>query len=187
MAGAHLLFKASSLGALAALDVGVAGARRLVLGMDAVLRAVSSLPDGADPSGFLRGVLAARVAWAHRTVPPVFDTAAVLSWASQAAFGPARRSAVPDEPLRNSPWRSWADSLGREADQWWRDPAIRDRAAGILGSHLHMTCNRLGLAAADETALIAVALSRLSGRPASLPDAAVSDAGAPPPIPEHGR
>ncbi|MEV4613098.1 lantibiotic dehydratase C-terminal domain-containing protein [Kitasatospora sp. NPDC049258] len=64
------------------------------------------------------------------------------------------RSAVPEllrlmgEP--GAPWDTWADPLRAALPVWSTAPGGRRRAHGILGSHLHMTANRLGAGAGQE-------------------------------------
>ena len=72
------------------------------------------------------------------------------------------RSAVPEllrllhEP--GPPWDTWADPLRSAVPAWSELPGGRERAHGILGSHLHMTANRLGAGAGQEGRLAALLL-----------------------------
>ncbi|MFJ5230365.1 lantibiotic dehydratase C-terminal domain-containing protein [Kitasatospora sp. NPDC088391] len=80
------------------------------------------------------------------------------------------RSAAPEllrlirEP--GEPWSGWADPLRSAVPVWSTAPGGRPRAHGILGSHLHMTANRLGGSAGQEGRTAALLL-RLVG--AELP------------------
>ena len=76
------------------------------------------------------------------------------------------RSAAPEllrlmrEP--GPPWDTWTGPLRSAVPAWGSLPGGRDRAHAILGSHLHMTANRLGAGAGQEGQLAALLL-RLAG------------------------
>ncbi|MCH0561743.1 thiopeptide-type bacteriocin biosynthesis protein [Streptomyces sp. MUM 2J] len=56
------------------------------------------------------------------------------------------------------PWQEWAAPLRTAVDTWSTAPGGRERALGVLGSHLHMTLNRLGAGTAQEARLATLLL-----------------------------
>ena len=70
----------------------------------------------------------------------------------------------------DSPWTEWTDPLGTALRVWTAEFGF-ERAAGILGSHLHMTTNRLGTGAGQEARIATLLLALLDpAAPGPAPD-----------------
>ena len=70
----------------------------------------------------------------------------------------------------DSPWAEWTDPLGTALRTWTAELGFA-RAAGILGSHIHMTANRLGVGAGQEARIATLLLALLDpAAPGPVPD-----------------
>ncbi|MFJ9522861.1 lantibiotic dehydratase C-terminal domain-containing protein [Kitasatospora sp. NPDC101801] len=128
--------------------------------------AASTLPR-TEIRPFLESVRDGWASWTHAYVRedggaggPAPDDERLAAQAEQL------RPAVPEllrlmrEP--GAPWDTWSDPLRSAVPVWSTAPGGVRRAHGILGSHLHMTANRLGAGAGQEGRTAALLL-RLTG------------------------
>ncbi|MFR9795078.1 lantibiotic dehydratase C-terminal domain-containing protein [Streptomyces sp. MS06] len=150
--------------------------RRQVFGqaLAATAAATSALP-GQDRRPFLEAVRDGWAAWlsAHDRdggPPPGPPGAASAPPAPSPVAGPPDALRAQADQLRGAkaellrlmddpgpPWEVWATPL-RAAVDVWAATGGRERALGVLGSHLHMTLNRLGAGTAQEARLAALLL-----------------------------
>ncbi|MBN0048020.1 thiopeptide-type bacteriocin biosynthesis protein [Streptomyces actuosus] len=146
--------------------------RRQVFGQALAATAVAAgaLPE-PERRPFLEAVRDGWAAWltAHdrndeRSVPPAPAEPGTVPGVSSALRAQADRlrSAAPElrRLMRDPgpPWEAWAAPLRAAVDTWSTAPGGRERALGVLGSHLHMTLNRLGAGTAQEARLATLML-----------------------------
>ncbi|MFF2629913.1 thiopeptide-type bacteriocin biosynthesis protein [Kitasatospora griseola] len=176
IAESELLFHCSSRVALRACLARAGTPHALASGLEAFAAACSVLDGGEDGRSGSRSrfLTAQRDAWLDWTLPSdtepdssvpahTADTRrqrAVIAQAQAAALGtlaPRLREAMRDGDPR---WAEWTDPLGAALRTWTAEFGSA-RAAGIFGSHLHMTANRLGVGLGQQTRITELLLALL--------------------------
>lgn len=142
----------------------------LYSGLEATAAACSLL---SDPAGFLTAQRDFWLAWARVDQPeaeraqPEAEQAHEARHAAAATVDRLRARLGELEPLLVSSlrdgdprWAQWTEPL-KGALSTWTDQLGPRRASSILGSHIHMTSNRLGVGAGRETYIAQLLLSLL--------------------------
>ncbi|QMU78091.1 hypothetical protein GXW83_22725 [Streptacidiphilus sp. PB12-B1b] len=169
MAGSEELFHRSSRVALR-VCLARAGIRHgLVSGLEATAAACSLLADDTAPTGRADYLAAQRdmwLGWSQSGGVPAeriehgrqhLAEQARSQLASLGALGTRLRESLDDGDPR---WAEWTDPL-RAALRGWTEQLGPRRAVHIFGSHVHMTANRLGVAAGREAHLAQLLLCLL--------------------------
>ncbi|MFC1414768.1 thiopeptide-type bacteriocin biosynthesis protein [Streptacidiphilus sp. N1-12] len=141
----------------------------LVSGLEATAAACSLLDAGASPTGRVDFLAVQRDMWLDWTRPKsatarstegirqqLADTARE-QLASLTTLGPLLREILHHGDPR---WAEWTDPL-RVALRLWSEQLGPRRAAAVLGSHVHMTSNRLGVGAGREAHIAELLLALL--------------------------
>ncbi|MFC4147651.1 thiopeptide-type bacteriocin biosynthesis protein [Micromonospora mangrovi] len=152
IAASEALFHASSVVCLRACRDRAGGSRIAADGLEAMAATLSAWP--GDRLALLRGVRDGWAQWLGSDFPDAPEQARIL-----AHLAPALRDLADGATSR---WTPWTARLGVAAKEW-TDRLGAARARQILGSHLHMTQNRLGVGAAREGRLAAILLVLLDG------------------------
>ncbi|MEV7771776.1 thiopeptide-type bacteriocin biosynthesis protein [Kitasatospora sp. NPDC086791] len=188
MTAGEELFHASSVVALRACRARAGHGRNLTDGVEAMAAGIGTWP--GDRAELLRAVRNSWQAWAasagtpgaedraterRATADPATEDRGTADLAAErferAAATQAERLRPAADALRAvlegapSRWSPWTDRL-RAAVPVWTERHGTARAARILGSHLHMTQNRLGVGGGREGFLAAVLLHLLAERTA---------------------
>lgn len=150
MAASEELFHASSAMVLRACRARPSFGHHIADGMEAMAATLSAWP--GDRLVLLRALTDGWTPWLGPATQPVIDRYARLA----AANSQALRQLADGAPSR---WSPWTRRLAVATNAWIDRHGV-PRAARILGSHLHMTQNRLGVGGVHE-GLVSAALLRL--------------------------
>jgi hypothetical protein len=167
MAISERLFHVSSVLALQVCRArgGIGGT--LSSGLQALAASIGVLPEGTDQVAFLRGVAEGWARWfsaasggGGRGDEQVRLDSQARAAAERLRPASATLLALVDEPTPL--WRPWTTSLTATIPVWQASGGNRWRP--IIGSHLHMLQNRLGVGPGREEYLVAILLHLLESR-----------------------
>ncbi|WP_344443387.1 thiopeptide-type bacteriocin biosynthesis protein [Kitasatospora nipponensis] len=169
MACSEHLFHRSSRLALRACLARAGTPHALASGLEAFAAACSVLEAVGPPESLRRFLVAQQESWLDWARPAhVPSEKTELTRAERAAAARAQVAALGTlaprlrEALRDGDprWAPWTDPLGTALRTWTVELGFA-RAAGIFGSHVHMTANRLGVGAGREAQIAALLLALL--------------------------